>query len=108
MKMFGLEPDPWQLRVLEGGHKRLVLNCSRQAGKSTVVAALALFQAMYNRGSLVLLLSRSLRQSTELFRKMADMHRRAGSPMLERQTAHELRLKVDSRVLSLPCSGPTI
>ena len=41
MRSLGLEPDPWQVEVLEAGHPRLLLNCCRQAGKSTVVAALA-------------------------------------------------------------------
>ena len=42
MRNLGLEPDPWQVEVLEGGHPRLLLNCCRQAGKSTVVALLGL------------------------------------------------------------------
>src|SRR5262245_16713650 len=108
MRICGLEPDPWQLQVLEGEHRRLLLNCCRQAGKSTVVAVLGLVQAMYFSRSLVLLLSRSLRQSTELFRKVADLHRRIGAPLLERKSAHELHLGNGSRVLSLPCSGDTI
>ena len=40
MRKLGLEPDPWQVEVLDGGHPRLLLNCCRQAGKSTVVALL--------------------------------------------------------------------
>ena len=38
MRSLGMEPDPWQAQVLEGDHTQLLLNCSRQAGKSTVVA----------------------------------------------------------------------
>ena len=45
-RRLGLEPDPWQLDVLRGEHQRLLLNCSRQAGKSTVAALLALVKAM--------------------------------------------------------------
>ena len=41
MRNLGLEPDAWQIEVLEAGHPRLLLNCSRQGGKSTVVAILA-------------------------------------------------------------------
>jgi hypothetical protein len=65
MRAFGLEPDPWQLQVLEARPKRLLLNCSRQAGKSTTVAILALGEAVMFPKTLVLMLSRSLRQSTE-------------------------------------------
>ena len=38
MRRLGFEPDPWQLDVLQARHRRLLLNCSRQAGKSTVSA----------------------------------------------------------------------
>ena len=40
MRNLGLEPDPWQVDVLETSEQRLLLNCCRQAGKSTVVALL--------------------------------------------------------------------
>src|SRR5713226_6835477 len=72
MRVFGLEPDPWQLQILEARPKRLLLNCSRQAGKSTTAAMLALGEAVVFPKTLVLMLSRSLRQSTELFRSVAD------------------------------------
>src|SRR5262245_65161279 len=42
MKILGYDPDPWQVEILETTRKRMLLNCSRQAGKSTVVAVLAL------------------------------------------------------------------
>jgi hypothetical protein len=61
MRRLGLEPDPWQVEVLEAGHPRLLLNCCRQAGKSTVVALLGLVEALWVPASKVLLVSRSLR-----------------------------------------------
>src|SRR3954451_651930 len=81
MRNLGLEPDPWQVEVLEAGHPRLLLNCCRQAGKSTVVALLGLAEAVFVPGTKVLLASRSLRQSAELFRIVTDFHRRLGSPL---------------------------
>ena len=36
MRNLGLEPDPWQVEVLESNVQRLLLNCCRQAGNSTV------------------------------------------------------------------------
>jgi hypothetical protein len=106
--MFGLDADPWQVEILDAGHKRLLLNCSRQAGKSTAVALLSLFEAIYCPGALILLLSRSLRQSTELFRRVLDYHRRLNSPLLDRATTHVLLLKTHSRIVSLPCADDTI
>src|SRR5437764_6907072 len=90
MRNLGLEPDPWQMEVLEAGHPRLLLNCCRQAGKSTVVAVLGLVEAVFVPFTKVLLVSRSLRQSTELFRVVTDFYRRLGGPLLERQTSSEL------------------
>src|SRR5436190_19802786 len=87
MRNLGLEPDPWQVEVLEGGHRRLLLNCCRQAGKSTVVALLAVAETVFTPLTKVLLLSRSARQSAELLRRVADYHRRVGAPLLRRRTA---------------------
>ena len=78
MRGLGLEPDPWQVEVLQAGHPRLLLNCCRQAGKSTVVAMLALAHAVFVPFTKVLLLSRSHRQSTELFRIVTGFYARLG------------------------------
>jgi hypothetical protein len=108
MRNLGLEPDPWQIEVLEAGHPRLLLNCCRQAGKSTVVALLGLVEAIWVPFTKVLLVSRSFRQSTELFRIVTDFYRRAGAPLLQRQTASELQLTNHSRIVCLPCKEETI
>jgi hypothetical protein len=108
LRNLDLDPDPWQLEVLEGGHPRLLLNCCRQAGKSTVVAVLGLVGAVFEPGAKVLLVSRSLRQSMELFRVLTEFHRRIGAPLLERQTAEELRLSNGSRIVCLPCREETV
>lgn len=108
MRKLGFEPDPWQLQVLEGNHRRLLLNCCRQAGKSTVVAVLALLEALTVRGAVILLLSRSQRQSTELFRLTADFFRRLEGPFFKRRIANELELTTGSRILSLPCNPDAI
>src|SRR5438445_5036477 len=94
----GMEPDPWQREVLEAGHPRLLLNCCRQAGKSTAVALLGLAEAVFLPGTKVLLLSRSLRQSTELFRIVLDFYRRLGEPLRQRVITEELALENHSRI----------
>jgi hypothetical protein len=108
MRSLGLVPDPWQIEVLQTRHPRLLLNCARQSGKSTVVAVLALVEAICTPGTKVLLLSRSHRQSTELFRIVTGLFRRLKSPLLKRQTQHELELVTFSRVVCLPCREDTI
>src|SRR5262245_47688711 len=108
MRKLGLEPDPWQVEVLQAGHSRLLLNCCRQAGKSTVVALLGLVEAVFIPGTKVLLVSRSYRQSTELFRIVTDFYRRLGAPLLHRLTSEELQLTNFSRIVCLPCKEETI
>jgi hypothetical protein len=108
MRNLGLEPDPWQVEVLEAAHPRLLLNCCRQAGKSTVVALLGLVEAVFVPCTKVLLVSRSLRQSSELFRIVTDFYRRIGSPFPQRQTSEELQLTNLSRIVCLPCKEETI
>src|SRR5262245_28223942 len=63
----GLAPDTWQAQLLRSAAQRMLLLCSRQAGKSQTAAALALKAALL-QPSLVLLLSPTQRQSGELFR----------------------------------------
>src|SRR5205807_4172638 len=77
----GWQADPWQRDLLRSQAPRILLNCCRQAGKSTAVAALALHKALFQPGSLVLLVSRSQRQSNELFRKVLDFYNALERPV---------------------------
>ena len=56
-----LAPDPWQAGVLRSPADRLLLNCSRQSGKSSTTGILSTHTALYQPGALVLLLSPTLR-----------------------------------------------
>lgn len=108
-RRLGIEPDPWQERVLSWPGKRLLLNCSRQAGKSTTASVLVLHRAIYWPGSLSILVSPSLRQSSELFRKVTELMARLDEkPKLAEDNKLSLRMQSGSRVLSLPASEATI
>jgi hypothetical protein len=65
----GISPDAWQRNLLDSSSRRVLLNCSRQSGKSTMSAVLALHRALYHPDSLILCLAPALRQSQELFRQ---------------------------------------
>src|SRR5438067_3979969 len=105
----GLEPDPWQLCLLRSRERHVLLNCSRQSGKSTTVAALALHTALFRPGSLTLLLSPSLRQSLELFRKVLDGYQALGRPLrATSRTGTRLELANGARVVCLPGREETI
>ena len=105
----GLAPDPWQAAVLRSAAPRMLLNASRQSGKSTTTAVKAVHVAAYEPGSLVLLLSPTLRQSGELFRKCRDVYRvLAGSVDAASETALTLTLANGSRLVSLPGKEGTV
>ncbi len=105
----GFEADPWQRDVLRWNGKRLLMNCSRQSGKSTTTAVKALHRALYHPGSLILLVSPSLRQSSELFRKTVDfMNRMDVRPDLTEDNRLSIQLANRSRVVSLPGDERTV
>lgn len=105
----GITPDPWQGDVLRSASPRLLLNACRQSGKSTTTAILAVHEAVYRPGSLTLLVSPSLRQSSELFRKAVGVYRVLGRPVpAEAETLLRLELANGSRIVSLPGSEGTV
>jgi hypothetical protein len=105
----GTDPDTWQREVLRSTAPRVLLNCSRQSGKSTVSALLALHTALYTPSALVLMLSPSLRQSAELFRKGLDLYCALGRPVpAQAETSLRLELEGGSRIISLPSSEATM
>ena len=108
MRTLRLTPDPWQVDVITGEHQRLLLNCARQSGKTSVVAVLGLVEALVRPMTRILLLSRSLRQSREMFRLMTHYHEVLGFLSLKRRTAVELEFKNDSRIVCMPCREDTI
>jgi hypothetical protein len=108
MLHLGLDPDPWQVRVLESDAHGLLLNCSRQSGKSTVVAVRALYEAIFRPGTQVLLISRTERQAKELLNTIVGFYRRFKSPLQERCTLAQLVFSHGSRIISLPCKGDTV
>jgi hypothetical protein len=109
MRQTGLEPDPWQIAIARSQASRMLLLCCRQSGKSTTTAALALATALREPGSLVLLLSPSLRQSSELFRKVLDHYRALATPVpTSAESALRLELANGSRLVSLPGTEGTV
>jgi len=105
----GVVPDPWQVDLLFSLERQVILLCGRQVGKTTIVAIAALHHALNNPGSLVLVLSPSLRQSSELFKKIIGFYQGLGSPIpSEIQTALTLELTNKSRIISLPGKDHTV
>lgn len=109
MREVGMAPDPWQERLLRSSANRQLLLCTRQAGKSTTTATLALHEALFRPRALVLLLSPSLRQSQELFRKVTGAYHALGR-IIPATLENSLRLELcnGSRIISLPGKEETV
>lgn len=96
-------PDPWQQRFLRSDAAQVIINCGRQVGKSTVVAARAVHGALYRPGSLCLLVAPSLRQSRELALKVTGfLDRLEPTPALEENNKLSVTLANGSRIVALP------
>jgi hypothetical protein len=75
----GVEPDPWQGRLLRKMPRRALVLAPRQSGKSTVCALAALWVAIYQAPAKIIIASPSQSQSqlmiltlTRLHSKLAD------------------------------------
>jgi hypothetical protein len=105
----GIIPDLWQDRLLRSDAPRVLLNCCRQSGKSTMAALLALHRALTVPGSLVLCLAPALRQSQELFGKVLGFYRDLGRPIAaDAEQRLGLELAKRSRIAALPGSERTV
>jgi Terminase large subunit, T4likevirus-type, N-terminal len=105
----GLTLDPWQADLLRARPQRSLLLCSRQAGKSTVTALLALSVALHEAPALILLVSPSQRQSAELFRTVMLFHSKlSGAPEVTLESTLRAQLTNGSRILALPGTEKTI
>jgi len=105
----GIDLDPWQAAFITSTSKRDLLNCSRQAGKSTAAAVLALHEALHSPDSVTVLVSPSQRQSSELFRKVVEFRNLLpAAPDLLEDNRLSMHVRGGGRVLSLPGSEATI
>jgi hypothetical protein len=102
--------DDWQARLLRSPARQLILNCSRQSGKSSMTAVMGLHTALYTPRSLVLLLAPALRQSQELFRKVKEACHALGTlpTGIEEESALRLEFRNRSRIVCLPGKEATI
>jgi hypothetical protein len=70
---------------------------------------MAMHQAIYVPGSLILVFAPAMRQSKELYRKMQELYVGAGEPVkTETETKLEMELVNGSRIISLPGKEGTV
>jgi len=104
----GFEPEPWQCQLMRSTSRMIALACSRQSGKSTSTAILALHSALYNKGDIVIA-SRSLRQASLLFSKITGFLKLL-EPVVELSEDNRLSCTLlnGNRILSLPGDAATV
>lgn len=106
MEMAGISaPDPWQRTLLRSTADRILILASRQIGKSTSVAFVALNEAYLNSDALILLSSKTERQAGEIFQKIARYHKQLQLVETVRDMALQLELSNGSRIIALCGEG---
>jgi hypothetical protein len=100
---FGLSLDPWQIQMLDSPQIRICLNIHRQGGKSTMSSLVCLHTAIFQPGSLSLIIAPALRQSSENFRKVRGfIDQLQDCPEFSESTKLSLQFENGSRIVSLP------
>src|SRR3990167_9192524 len=106
---FEFGPTDYQMKAMDDLSKRKVLRWGRQCGKSTVTALEALYEAMWNDNSTILILAPTQNQSNELFEKIKGfiqtsrlkLPELAITDLIESETARKITLWNGSRIVSL-------
>jgi len=105
----GFEPDEKQAWLIEERRHRVLLNCTRQWGKSTVTAARAVWEAWSKPESLTVVVTPSARQSAEFPRKAKNFVRRLNVPVKgDGDNPISLELPNHSRIIGLPGNEFTV
>ena len=101
--------DEEQAKILDPSNRRVILLCHRQYGKSSIASLICFHQALFHPKSLCLLVSPSLRQSSENFRKVGDaLDTITPKPELEEDNKLTLQFSNGSRIISLPGTQKTV
>ena len=103
-------PDPWQVEALTQAVTRMdwvILNCSRQVGKTKIMTAVAYITAAL--GGFVLVLSPSDAQSMEFLSRVMQYHHEFDLVPESRQpTMHEVNFSSGGRIMAKPNNEKTI
>jgi|SRR5271157_2062659 len=103
-----IELDSRQTEFLRSKERKIVLNCHRQFGKSTLASLKCFHRALFFPRSLCLLFAPSIRQSREnLLRIQDSLGWMEPRPELSEDTKLTLTFPNGSRIISLPGSEKT-
>lgn len=112
-RILGLEADQWQVDFLDRQcsqdkepHKRVVMACARQVGKSTILS-LFLALRMMAYGESVAISAPSFRQSIETAQRIRRIIKQLGLVEIVRDSIQDTVLSNGGRLITLPSSGAT-
>jgi len=95
-------PDPIQERILTADVWRGLINCTRQWGKSTLMAIKALHEGLVKPGTTVLVLCPTFRQCGEFFLKVREFMVKLGlRPRTDGHNKVSVRLGNGSRIVGI-------
>ncbi len=103
-ELVGFVPDAVQESLLFCEEKQVILNCSRQWGKSSVTALRAAMVATRAAEATVVAMSPSARQSGEFLRKVREFLGKAGMGKMRMDGVNEMSILLPngSRIIALP------
>lgn len=102
-------PDETQEELLSAGIRRGIVNCTRQWGKSTVAAVMAVHRAYFEPKSLVVAACPTEKQSAELVWKARDFAMRLGVKQRgDGSNRISLRFPNGSRIIGIPGREATL
>ncbi|MEJ1936522.1 terminase family protein, partial [Nostoc sp. NIES-2111] len=103
-EVVGFVPDAQQQILLACEEKQVILNCTRQWGKSSVTALRAAMVATREAEATVVAMSPSARQSGEFLRKVREFLERAGLRGLRKDGVNPMSIVLPnaSRIVALP------
>ena len=107
-KASGFKLDSWQIKAMDSQSNRLLFCCSRQSGKSFCAASIALHEAVYSPGALILIISFNLDQSKEMIKKITDLSRWLDIPPMPEFNKKSLGLENGSRIISLSATEQAV
>ena len=106
-RVLGWKLEDKQRELLAGPRRRVILNCTRQWGKSWMAAVTLLHHALGTPRSLSVVAGPTLRQSGELLRKVLELARRLGLDARgDGINRHSIVLPNGSRVVATPGNSP--
>jgi len=108
-EVLSFNPDPWQADLLRSRSRKIILNCSRQSGKSTTCAALGLHESIYRSPSFGLVIAPSQDQSSELMLKFDEFRGAVELPSdyLSANTKLAIKFSNGNRFVARPGSEKT-